>query len=783
MKRSLLLLFMGVLCLGVRAEVRSSVDFDFDWKFSLSDSEEYASADYVDNDWRTVHLPHDWSIELEFDRRAGGSHGFLPGGIGWYRKEFTLPAGSNGKNISILFDGIFHQSDVYINGHHLGFHPYGFTSIEYDLTPYLNRKGRNVIAVRVDHSGPGARWYTGSGINRNVWLQIYNPVHVETYGTYVTTPVVSEASAQIDVVTTIKNESDSESDVTVSHRVLDADNKEVASTRREKLSVLSKQSADLKQSINLPQPKLWDTENPNLYTLETTVRKSGTVVDKYLTTFGVRTIKFDHAKGFFLNGKHMKLKGMCLHEDSGCFGTAVPIRAYERRLEILKEYGCNAIRCAHNQPPKEFLDLCDRMGFVVIDEAFDKWKSGYYEKYFDEYWQSDLRDMILRDRNHPSIILWSVGNEVQEAWNTDDEGVRIAHMLQDYVHEIEPTRPVNIACQNNHERKFSEVPDVAGYNYLEARLLVDYKTSREDQCFLITEELPYYRGEEGNIRAYNDDNAWNIIAANDFIAGGFIWSGVDYIGEAPRWPVKGWPTGLFDICMTEKPRAAYHRAMWNGEPMVRIAIQDNSFDIANGRDLWQWPHLVDHWNLPQSYMGMVIKVQTITNCERVELEQDGKVMGSRNTKDFKNNTIEWNIPYRPGKLVARGYNGDKLVAEYEIASAKEPKTVNLIVDRPELKADGKDLCHIMIELRDANGVLVQTDDRNVTVSIEGEGVIRGLDNGELRRDTPFAGTYTHPTYFGRALAIVQSTRAAGNMKLKVEVEGMGDALYVDILSK
>ena len=755
-------------------------NFDFDWNFSLSDNQKYADRTYNDESWERIQLPHDWSIKLSFDKKMGGSAAHLPGGIGWYRKQFKLPRSYNGKVISILFDAICHQSDVYINGHHLGFRPYGFCSIEYDLTPYLDYDGENVIAVRVNRSGVKdvARWYTGSGIYRHAWLQVTNPVHIATYGTYVTTPSVSEDKAEIRIMTTLENELKKVQTVSISHLILDNQGKIVAKSGTEKTLFEAGQSIKITQNLTLNYPRLWTLEKPELYTLETTVKANGKVTDLYKTPFGIRTIAFDSEKGFLLNGKQVKLKGMCLHQDAGSLGTAVLDRSYERRLEIIKEYGCNAIRCSHNQPSPEFLDMCDRMGFVVIDEAFDKWKSGYYEKYFDEWWQRDLENMILRDRNHPSIILWSIGNEVTEAWEQGNEGIKRAEMLRDFVHKLEPSRPVTLAAQNNHRGEFSAVADVVGYNYLEARLLTDRKNNPK-QRFLVSEELPYYSGAEGNIRSYTVNNPWNVVAAHDFIAGGLIWSGVDYLGEA-SWPSHGWPNGLFDICMFEKPRAAFHRAMWNPEPMVGIAIIDQSLDIDHGRDLWQWPKMVSHWSFPHRYFGLIMEVRTTTNCEKVELFMNDKSMGVYNTVDYPNHTIIWNVPYTPGKLVAKGYNGNKIVATKQLITSYKTTDILLKQDRTEIKADGQDLSHVAVQLCDKDGNPVQVDDRKLTVSVEGDGTFRGLDTGDLRRETPF-GSNELKTYFGQALIIVQSTRKAGQIKVNIQVEGI-EKVYSTIIT-
>lgn len=421
--------------------------------------------------------------------------------------------------------------------------------------------------------------------------------------------------------------------------------------------------------------------------------------------------------------------------------------------------------------------MCDRMGFIVIDEAFDKWKSGYYGKYFDEWWQKDLENMVLRDRNHPSIVLWSIGNEVSEAWDGSNKGIDRAKMLQDFVHKYEPSRPVTLAAQNGHQAKFAGVTDVIGYNYMEARMLSDHKKYPE-RCFLVSEELPYFSGEEKNIRSYTPYNPWNIVANNNFVAGGFIWAGVDYLGES-GFPSRGWPNGLFDICMFEKPRATYHRAMWNEKPIVRIAVVDPSLDIDHGRDLWQWPKMAAHWNFPDSYQGMIMEVRTTTNCEKVEMFLNKKSIGIQKTANYPNNTIVWYLPFRVGSVEAVGYNGNEKVAQYQLVTSKKTSKAIITPDRIRLKADGQDLSHISIQLQDVDGNPVQTDDKLLTVTVEGDGKFMGIDNGDLRRKKSFAGNKLK-TYFGRALIIVQSTRKEGKMKVNITLEGKSEPYSLEI---
>ena len=777
-------LFGLLLTMVVQAQ-RSKTNFDFDWKFSLNqDAPANAEKNFDDRQWQDVQLPHDWCISQEFDSKLSGSIAHLHGGIGWYRKTFVVNKKEEGKKISVLFDGIYNRSDVYINGHHLGFRPYGFCYLEYDLTPYIIYGGENVIAVRannLDGKDQHARWYTGGGIYRHAWILTSNPVHVQTYGTYITTPQVSVERSTVSIRTTVENESQADKRVSVVQIIKDEKGKTLAKSKKQSLNVSKGKNVDFQTELTLNNCKLWSVETPYIYNMTTEVYDGAKKVDSYESTFGVRTAEFTSDRGFLLNGKQVKLKGFCMHQDDASLGAALPYRSMQRRLEICKEYGVNAIRCSHNQPAPEFLDLCDEMGFIVIDEAFDKWKSGYYAEYFDEWWKADLSNMIIRDRNHPCVVTWSEGNELQEAWDGTGEGVARAKMLQDFIHELEPTRQVCIACQNRHNEQFSGVTDVVGYNYLEARMLSDHQKFPERK-FLVTEELPYFCGAEGNIRAYDTNNPWNIIEENEWIAGGFLWSGMDYIGEA-SWPSHGWPTGLFDINMIEKPRAAFHRAMWNKDkPLVSIAVKDQSLDIDHGRDLWQWPRMASIWNFPSSYEGLMMEVNTITNCEKVVLYVNGNEMGVKETKDYPNHTIVWNLPFTPGRIEAKGVNGTDTVAHFEIKTAGEPVKLKATPDRSILKADGQDLSYIQLELLDKDGTLVQHLNRKIKGTIEGEGKLIGLINSDLRRTTPFTSKEDN-TYFGRAMAIVQTTRKAGEIRLKLEVENMAEPVIVVLKSE
>jgi beta-galactosidase len=761
--------------------VRVRANFDFDWKFRLGDLKEAIQPDYDDTDWQNIQLPHDWSLEMPVDKSNEGSMGFYPGGIGWYRKTFDIPPDYNNKKLTILFDGVYHQSDVYINGKQLGFHPYGYTGFEYDLTPYLKFGKKNTLTVRVDHSdAPSSRWYSGSGIYRHVWLITTNAIHVSTWGTYVTTPRIKPEEADVTIVTCIENNTGSEKIISLESKIKDAKGKVLASTVSQ-LSIGKNTTTKPEQLIQLRNPVLWSPDSPYMYSVESVIKVNGKAVDRYETPFGIRYFKFDPDKGFFLNGKPVKMKGMNLHQDAGALGTAVPDRAYERRLEILKEYGCNAIRCSHNPPSPEFLDLCDRLGFLVIDEAFDKWKSGYYEKYFDEWWQSDLDAMLRRDRNHPSIVLWSEGNEVKEQDDTTSVGKKRAKMLQDHIHKVEPTRPVMVAIAAGdmflspyNKSGFNDILDIVGYNYQESRYRED-KEMYPKRILFGSEVFPFFRGRKNHVRDYSPVNPWYDIN-NPFIFGQFLWAGVDYLGESSGWPSKGWPTCPFNSCMFEKAFGAFHRAVWNDNPMVSIAVADPSLNIDSGKDHWQLPPLISHWNFPQ-YKGHVIQVQTISNCQSVELWLNGISFGRRNTADYTNNTIVWHVPYKAGKIEAKGYNQDREVAGFALQTASKPVKIVLTADRETLKSDGQDLSHISVALVDENGITVPDADIPVTFEISGNGKLIGLDNGDLRNHEPYKGN-TCTAYFGKMLAIIQSFRTPGEIAVKAKAPDLAETVII-----
>ncbi len=781
MKLRLSILSLLVLCLGAgkaSGAERLRQCFDFNWKFTLSAPAGAEMPDLDDSAWTPVQLPHDWSMSLPYlspEEGGKGSMGFMQGGLGWYRKRFAVPSAWKGRRVCLEFDGVYHRATVYVNGREVGFHPYGYTAFAYDITDYLSPGRENVVAVKVDHTDcPSSRWYSGSGIYRHVWVNVTAPVHIGLWGTYVTTPAVSAEHAAVRVETTLVNDGAKAVQVSLTSELRDPAGCVVAKAMV-RAPLAAGAQAILPQDFSLKAPALWELDAPHLYTLVSTVRQGGTVVDRCETPFGVRAIRFDPDKGFFLNGRSVKMKGGDIHQDAGSLGTAIPDRAHERRVALMKATGFNAVRCSHNPPAREFLDACDRLGMLVIDEAFDKWKAGYYTQWFDEWWKADLAAMVLRDRNHPSVVLWSVGNETREQGDTTGKGTARLQALRAECERLDPTRKVAVTTAPDYNRTFNKngfnaSVEVVGYNYQEPFYDEDH-AQFPDRIIYGSEVFPYYSAGQERMREYIERNPWYDYAARDFIFGYFMWAAIDYWGESSGWPSKGWPTGIYDMMMHEKPQAAFFRAVWKDEPLVKIAVRDASAPLDRGKDMWTWPLLVSHWNFPRHNNPQMMQVDVFTNCERVELFVGGVSLGVRRTADFPNNTVVWNTPYKPGSVVAKGYNGGTEAASDELRTAGEPVVLRLKADRTELAADGQDLSYIDIELVDAQGVVVPDADRAVHVRVVGAGRFLCMDNG----DTADGGAQLRtdkPTFLGRAQAVVQAGHTAGPLRVTAMADGL-----------
>ncbi len=761
-------------------EGRSIANFDADWKFFKGDAPGAEVSTFDDSKWEAVNLPHDWSIKGSFRRNgpANLAGGYLPLGEGWYRKTFTLPADHVGKKVFIQFDGIHKNSDVWLNGHSLGNRWYGYVSFQYDLTPHLNPTGPNVLAVRVENNEQTSRWYTGSGIYRHVWLTVTDPLHVAHWGTAITTPEVSADQAVIHIQTEVENNASKEASFSLATCLLNPAGEEVA-TLTSTGSVTQNTTQTIQQTFKISAPVLWSDKTPALYTARTTLKNTdakgepGPVVDEVRTPFGIRSVEWRPRQGLFLNNQSVKLKGVCLHHDLGALGAAFENRAMERRLEVLKEVGCNAIRTSHNPPAPELLDMCDRMGFLVIDEAFDKW-SGNLHPVFERDWKRDLRSMLLRDRNHPSIILWSVGNEVTE--QKEKKGTEILKRLVDYVHQVEPSRKVTAAAYPAYSPDFINATDVAGLNYSE-QWFEDYQKLFPEKILITTEGFVYYLQKDPDAKVFDPVNGWLTVLKHDFVAGMFIWTGIDYLGEAAGgWPSHGWNGSLIDTCGFRRPVSYLQESFWSEKPVVHLAVQsDKVLEQEIVRFQWGWPKMAAHWTLPAEIKGQEVKLFSFTNCDTVELFLNGRSLGVQKLADFPDKMMTWKAPYEPGVLKAVGRKGGQEVASHELKTAGQAKKIELRPDRTTLRADRHDLSHVEVRIVDAEGNLIPEAACPIQFEIAGPGRIAGVDNGDLWSLEPYKAS-KRTTYRGRALAIIQSaSESAGTIHLKATAPNLESA--------
>jgi len=776
------------------APVREHRNFDDAWKFHLGEAAGSEHPALDDSAWRSLRLPHDWSIEGPYSASNASGTGFLPGGVGWYRKTFQLDEALRDRQVFIAFDGVYRDSDVWINGHLLGHRPYGYSSFEYELTLYLNFGAiSNVVAVRVDHTAAAdSRFYTGSGIYRHVWLNITAPVHASHRATYVYTPLIGEAQALVTIETPVVNQSSAAAPVKLTTSIEDASGREVATVSTED-SLAAGASRSFTQQTTVAKPRLWSLDAPNLYTAVTRVFAAGALVDEARTPFGIRTIRFDPDHGFFLNGQPLKLKGVCLHHDLGGLGAAFSEAALERRLKALKDLGVNAIRCSHNPMAPEEYDLCDRLGLLVMDEAFDEWTAGKhkwiegwnagtpgtrgYHEAFEEWSDRDISDMVVRDRNHPSIVLWSIGNEIEypgdpfgHPMGRDGlkpgmldaiELVPTARRLIADVKRLDGTRPVTQALADTRASNaigLASLPDVAGYNYLEQYYATDHQ-AYPNRVLLGSE----------NSRSLE---AWRAVAANDYVVGQFLWTGIDYLGESARYPDRGSAAGLLDLCGFRKPLSYLREALWSARPMVYVAAREPGAAASPNRPA----PVVEHWNWAGD-ARKAIPVEVYTNCASAELFLNGRSLGEKPVADRLNPVLHWDVPNEPGVLRAIGKRDSKEAARFDLVTAGAPHQLRLTPDRATLAAGGQDLSNVAIEVVDAQGRRVYGAGAEVEVQVSGPGELAALDTGDLTDTSPVAANH-RKTYEGRALAMVRSGAEAGKVKVRASAPGLEAAEVV-----
>lgn len=757
---------------------------------------------YDDSDWRVLDLPHDWSIEGEFSEEhpAGADGGALPAGVGWYRKTFVLPEDIKGKRVFIDFDGVQRNSGVWINGHFLGKRPNGYSSFRYELTPWLRSGSEaNVIAVRVDNSAqPASRWYTGSGIYRNVRLVATGNVHVGHWGTFICTATPGpQGSARITLDVQLRNHRPDEDREIRVRTVLYDQAEHTVAVHEAAVKASGDSLPGIRQEFEVAEPELWSVESPKLYKAVTEVYADDQLSDRYETPFGIRYFEFDAEKGFSLNGQPMKILGVCMHHDLGALGAAVNTRAMERQLEILKAMGCNAIRTAHNPPAPELLDLCDRMGFIVVDEAFDMWrkkkKNEDYHKDWDEWHRADLRDLVKRDRNHPSVFVWSIGNEIREQF--DSTGISMTRELAGLVKDLDPTRPVTCALTENiPEKNFiyrSGALDLLCFNY-KHEAYPDFPELYPGEAVIASEtasalasrgfyQMPsdstfhwpaaYKEPFDGNpnltVSAYDQvsaywgtthEESWKAVKQAPHIAGLFVWSGFDYLGEPVpySWPARSSYYGIVDLAGFPKDAYYMYQSEWTDRPVL---------------------HVFPHWNWEP---GQTVDIWAYYNqADEVELFLNGESLGARKKEEGGDLHVMWRVNYRPGTLKAVSRKNGKTVMTREIRTAGEPAKVGLEADRDTIRADGKDLSFIKVSILDAEGNLVPDADNRVRFSISGEGTIAGVDNGYQASMEPFKADQ-RKAYKGLCLAIVQSGEKAGKITLEASSEGLqGDSITIE----
>ncbi len=775
---------------------------DENWKFIHKDISDAAAPACVDTAWETVKVPHDWAIRQPFDLNIDkqvvmvtqdgekrpqlrtGRTGALPMfGVGWYRKQLTIPAGDKDKRVFVEFDGAMSHAQIYLNGQFIGEWPYGYSSFSFELTDKIQFGGSNVLAVRLENKTESSRWYSGAGIFRHVRLVSLSDVHVQHWGTYITTPVVSDKKSSVSIQTRLKNNSASAQKITLVTEIFNAKGLKVAT---QSATRLLSDTFTFRQILTVAAPQLWSIESPTLYKAVSKVYAGKTLKDVYETHFGIRTIRFDRDKGFFLNGKRVQIKGVCNHHDLGAIGAAVNVRATERQLEMLRDMGCNAIRTSHNPPSPELLDLCDRMGFLVMVESFDEWKWGKnkngYNTLFDQWAEKDMIAMLHRDRNHPSVFLWSIGNEINEQGSKDGFGAKLAGFLTGICHREDPTRPVTAGFnspQSAIKNGLGDSIDIIGINYINAQWrpsdYIKFRKQFPKYTLIGTEtqstvsstgayKLPYQRKTDPRypdfqMSAYdNEGPSWSSTPDEEFamledcpaVSGEFVWTGFDYLGEPHPYnagtPARGSYFGIIDFAGIKKDRFYLFQSHWSSKPVL---------------------HLLPHWNW---HRGDTVPVLCYTNYPKAELFVNGISQGVRTFAKSTSLTryrLMWpHVLYQPGEIRVVAYDANGKVADSKtIKTAAEARQIVLTPDRPVIKADGKDLCYITVDIQDQNGVSCPTASSLVFVEVEGAGTLKALCNGDATDQTSFASNY-YRAFNGKLMIVVEPTKTPGDIVVK-----------------
>ncbi len=808
-------------------------DFNFDWRFQLISAETqtaFAHAhqpSFDDSDWRQLRLPHDWSIELPYNQEEGdGATGYLPGGLGWYRKRFSAEIDDN-HLLFVLFDGIYNHSQVWLNGHPLGENPYGYSPFWFELTPHLNQSGDQLLAVFVDrHRTIDSRWYTGSGIYRDVKLIAKSRLHIPIWGTRITTPVISSTMGQVALDIELRNAFATPKAGTVRTDIVNAAGEIVASAEMP-FSLQPHTTSQLSHTVSVPNPAMWHVDSPTLYRARITVTEGDTVHEVSETPFGFRTIRFDADTGFYLNGESMRIKGVCLHHDAGLVGSAVPDGVWRQRLQELKAMGCNAIRTAHNPSSEAFLNLCDEMGFLVQLEFFDEWDNGKdmrlnnidrhgdeisrgYASDFQRWAEDDLKRTMRRDRNHPCIFQWSIGNEIEWTYpnyakstgyfDADTNGnyfwtlppytsaeikarydalpkgeyvlAKTAHKLAEWTREMDTTRPIVANCilpSASHVTGYADALDIVGYSYRQVmydRGHADFP----DKVIMGTENLGQW-------------HEWQHVIERPFISGLFIWTGIDYIGEShDQWPRKAQPSGFLDVGGFRKPSFYMYQSLWRSEPVVFIATQTlpkSLYELEQGalvekqpdgwrQRLWEWHDVNTHWNYAAEEMTVV---EVYANCPEVELFLNGRSLGRQRLQDHPDHIYKWAVAFEAGTLEARGTDALGRDTTFTLQTANKPSEIRLTAESDSLQADGYDMVRLIAQLHDDAGVTVKHTEREIVFDVDGPCRVLGVDNGSSANVQPHQSNRI-TTSQGRALLLLQAEQETGKLTVTVSAEGL-----------
>lgn len=776
-------------------------NFDFGWKFYAGDIEGSEATNFDDSSWRTLNLPHDWSIEGNFSKEnpSFSRGGWLPTGKVTYRKSFKVASEHKDKRFVIYFDGVYRNSEVFINGHSLGMRPLGYIAFHYDLTPYITL-GENTITVKADNSSqPGSRWYTGTGIYRHVYLITTNKMYIPVWGNYIVANEYTTQRADIKIETKIKNDFAKTKEIIVRHTAIDNEGI-VAGSISLQTTIASTKTATINAVLTVKNPKIWSQETPNRYTIKTELVENEKVLYSENNKTGIRKLEFDNQKGFFLNGKNTKLKGVCLHHAGGPLGAAIHRRTTERQLEKLREMGCNAVRTAHNPFSEEFMDVCDSMGFLVMNEMFDEWEKikepattqngkkiripvDFYANKFKDWSDIDLTDFVLRDRNHPSVIMWSIGNEIDQMRHP--EGEPIGQRLANIVHQLD-YRPITNGVHGYGwgvwpDAGAAAVNDIYGYNYIKSdgfdkdrklnpevmavvtehesaqsfypRSTYLYNETKKEWWDKLGYKFPDAEAwvEKRDIRGESGMDAWKWVKERDYVMGMFIWTGWDYLGEVIPfgWPARSSCFAPIDLAGFPKDGFYFYKSQWSNEPVV---------------------HIFPHWNLA-GMEGKKVSVYGFTNGDEVELFQDGKSLGKRSNDRNGVEYQSWDVVYKPGELKALAYKNGEVYAEKIVKTAEEPASIKVVTRRTTMKANAQDLIYVECTIVDKHGIEVPTANNKIFFELIGPAVIAGVGNGDNMGLEPFQAT-SRSAFNGKCLAIIQSTQEAGEINLVVKAEDL-----------